>query len=344
MIVAQKSTRPAHRKFYTVAGRLLCLEALEQWSLSLFERFFAGFYFNLRADDLQRNPDATIRIHAVEALPETPPDIESFEIASGGVCLHGLDSYYLLESNSLAHVTHATTPLVEVWIKRHVEHEPAALARLVFNTAMAALRRCQLFELHGGAVVEPESGAGVLIIGPSGSGKSTLTTQLAASGWGYLSDDSLLLYGTSAHVEACALRRVFSVTEKTIAAGMSARLENITTAPVPFDPEKRRFVPQDAFPDGARESCRPRVLCFPIITHESSSRARKLSQSEAMTLLLKMSPWACYDKRSAREHLGLLSSLTKQAVSFELLSGENLLGDPELTSQMFSSIVSDQGS
>jgi hypothetical protein len=204
---------------------------------------------------------------------------------------------------------------------------------LIFDASMTALRRCGLFELHAAGVVEPETGGGFLVVGPSGSGKSTLATQLASAGWRYLSDDSLLLRGSAELVEACALRREFAVTEQTVAAGVLEGFEELLKEPVPFDPLKRRFKPHAVFPRGFSESCAPRVLLFPLITNVPESRALRLTQAETMRRLLRMCPWACYDRPAAATHLGLLARLARQAAGFELRAGLDLLGDAEYSSR-----------
>jgi hypothetical protein len=193
---------------------------------------------------------------------------------------------------------------------------------------MVALRRCGLFELHGAGLVEPETGAGFLFVGPSGSGKSTLATQLARVGWLYLSDDSLLLDERDAQVEARALRRAFALTEPTLEAGVMRGFEGCLSEPAPFDPLKRRFEPQSAFPGRFAEACRPTALFFPLVTREASSRVRALSQAETMRLLIRMCPWACYDRPAAKAHLGVLARLARQARGYELLAGLDLIGDP----------------
>ena len=199
---------------------------------------------------------------------------------------------------------------------------------------MVALRRCGLFELHAAGVVEPQSDGGYLVIGPSGSGKSTLATQLASAGWRYLSDDALLLRGGGAElVEACALRREFAVTQQTVAAGILEGFEDLLHEPMPFDPLKRRFKPHTIFPEGFSESCVPSVLCFPVITNEPASRSRRLTQAETMRGLLRMCPWACYDRPAAATHLGLLARLARQAAGFELHAGQDLLGDAGYASE-----------
>jgi hypothetical protein len=155
--------------------------------------------------------------------------------------------------------------------------------------------------------------------------------QLAASGWQYLSDDTLLLSGGAHDVEAWALRRVFAVTEPTLAASKLEGLDSLTTRPVPFDRHKRRFEPEELFPGGFAEACAPRALVFPVVTREPSTRAERLSQPATMARLLNMCPWSCYDPPVAREHLGLLSRLARQGVAFDLFAGRDMLGDFEKT-------------
>jgi len=41
--------------------------------------------------------------------------------------------------------------------------------------------------------------------------------------------------------------------------------------------------------------------------------------------LLRMCPWACYDKATAGAHLEVLGELARQADGFELLAGADLL-------------------
>lgn len=261
-------------------------------------------------------------------------------MAEGGRCHTDGRTYFFEVYGSLVRVEGRGATPVEVWINDAPESRTAtALARLVFNAAATALRRCGLFELHGGGVVEPATGAGVLFIGPSGSGKSTLTMQLAGAGWRYLSDDTLLLGGGASGVEAWALRRAFALAAPTIAASRLERLDSITTAPAPFDPHKRRFEPERLFPGGFNAVCAPRALVFPTVTRDAPTRAEKLSQAETMARLLKMCPWSCYDRPAAREHLGLLSRLARQCVAFDLSAGRDLLGDFERTAALAASFL-----
>lgn len=325
------SGRPALADTYAVAGRFVCVEATDPEAIELFRRFFAGWHFARLEASETRPPDALIRVNA--GAPPTPPTgLELFETAGGGLCRTDGQTYIFERQGSIVRADGEGRG-VEVWIGSGPDsRERAALARLVFEASMVALRRCGLYELHAAGVVEPRSGRGFLIAGPSGSGKSTLATQLANAGWRYLSDDALLLRDGVEAVEACALRRDFAVTEQTIAAGVLEGFEDLLKEPTPYDPLKRRFKPHAIFPEGFAEGCVPRMLFFPFITNEPRSRARRLTQAETMRGLLRMCPWACYDRPAAAKHLGLLARLARQAEGFELSAGRDLLGDAEFAS------------
>lgn len=338
-----QNERPAPASFYAVAGRFICVEAGEREAARLFRRYFAGWHVSALEGADGVEPDATIVVGS-GPVPAAPLGLETFETAGGGVC-HTDGRSYFFESNGSAVRVGAENPrLVEVWFGSNPEaRERAAMARLIFDASMTALRRCGLFELHGAGVVEPESGAGVLVVGPSGSGKSTLATQLAGAGWRYLSDDSLLLHTRGAQVEALALRRQFAVTEPTVAAGVLEGFEDRLSEPAPFDPLKRRFEPQEIFPDRFADACVPRAVFFPTVTHEPSSIARRLTQAETMRQFLRVSPWACYDKPAAASHLGVLAALARQATGFELRAGTDLLRDAAHASRFVRERVMEEG-
>jgi hypothetical protein len=331
--------RPAVASFYSVAGRFICVEADAGEAALLFRRYFAGWHVSAlegSAGAEAVEPDATIVVRA-GGVPAAPRGLEQFETAGGGLC-HTDGGTYFFESNGSAVRVGAESPRrVEVWFgSSPAARERAARARLIFDASMTALRRCGLFELHGAGLVEPRSGGGVLVVGPSGSGKSTLATRLAGAGWCYLSDDSLLLHVRDALVEARALRRQFAVTEPTVAAGLLEGFEDLLAEPAPFDPLKRRFEPQEIFPDRFADACVPRAVFFPTVTHEETSRARRLTQAETMRQLLRVCPWACYDRPAAAAHLGVLAGLARQAAGYELRAGTDLLRDAAYASGFIS--------
>jgi hypothetical protein len=322
------SERPAFADVYAVAGRFISVEFQDRQLAGLFRRYFSGWHVHPVVGDEPVHPDVRIRIRTDNSPPPLS-DLESFEVAQGGVCRTDEFTYFFENDESVVRADNHQPPTVEVWFGHcPTERESAAVARLIFNASMTAMRRCGLFELHSAGVVTPD-GAGVLIIGPSGSGKSTFATQLAAAGWDYLSDDTLLLYRESEVVHACALRRVFALRDETFSVSRIGDLKSLTTETAPFDPLKKRFDPRSVFPARFREACEPRTLLFSQVTQEPKTRTRPLSRSETMAQLIRMCPWACYDKPSAQTHLNVLAALARQARGFELLAGTDLFGNAE---------------
>lgn len=334
---AAKHLEPAFAVYYTVAGRFICVEADDEHSSDIFRRYFEGWHVAALPRDRRSRADATIRVRVNEKSPGVPRGLESFDVAAGGVCHTDGQTYYFVSRDSAIRVLGDQPARVEVWIgESRASRERAALARLVFNASMTAMRRCGLFELHASGLVEPDAGGGLLFVGPSGSGKSTFATQLAGAGWQYLSDDALLVSRGEEGVEARALRRVFAVSAPTVAAGVLAGYEDLLTEPVSFDPLKRRFEPQAIFPGSFSDVCVPHTIFFPFITGERASESRRLTRAEAMARLIRICPWACYDKPAARAHLDVLTRLTQQTRAFELLAGTDLLGDPNEVARFIS--------
>lgn|SRR5574341_269762 len=326
--VTQHSDRPAVASTYAIAGRFISIECPDEDSAKLFRHYFSGWHVTpvSDADDIQ--PHVTIVVRG-GAPPNAPARLPPFEVAEGGICHTDGTTYFFQNNSSAVFAGNSDSPRIEVWIGRtEPTRERKALARLIFNAVMTAMRRCGLYEVHAAGVVAPD-GTGILITGPSGSGKSTFATQLASIGWQYLSDDSLLIYENESMIEAHALRRVFAVTGSSVATTPELDRQLADTIVEPFDPNKRRFEPGVVFPNRFAARCTPRKLFFSCVTEEPSTRSRSLSPADTMKQLLRMCPWAAYDKAVAVAHLQVLARLAKQAVGFELLAGRDLLGDPE---------------
>lgn len=334
---AQHFEKPAVAQGYAIAGRFISVESTDLESAQLFRHYFADWHVSPIPTGEDFQPDATIVVKT-NTPPRAPSHVPSFEVAEGGVCRTDASIYYFQSNGSVVSVQGETPDRVEVWI---TPNEPGrdsrALARLVFNAAMSAMRRCGLYELHSAGVVSP-GGEGILVIGPSGSGKSTLATTLASAGWQYLSDDTTLLYENDGRVKAHALRRLFALKDASRSTASQAALQSAASTVVPFDPLKKRFEPSVVFPSRFTRSCTPSTLVFSQISNEAKSRARRLSPAQSMARLLRMCPWACYDKSVAASHLNILARLARQANGFELLAGEDLLNDPDFAGRFLSEL------
>ena len=300
MQVIQVFDRPAPQAFYAVAGRLLFIESSNLQLRKLIELLFAGWQLT-PVSIAERSPDIRIRFFCGDNKPDIPEQLNQFEIAGGGQCYTGSGQLYLALRDALVHLTESQPVSVDVWFGEIPDVDDPRLATVMSFAVCAALRRFGMFDLHSAGVVDGDD-RGVLIVGPSGSGKSTLALQLALAGWGYLSDDELLLSLVDAQVEARGFRNFFAVSN-------GARGKHC------FEPNGARRVSQTS----------PGLVLFTRVNGAVESEFRKLTQAEAMTRLIRACPWATYDISISVANLAVLSALARQATAYELFAGRDLL-------------------
>jgi hypothetical protein len=321
-----ESTDLIERMTYLVADRTIVVEAHDSWSARMIEELFARWYLSPVSESEATSVAAAIIIRSGVPSPRIPRTWPQFKIAGGGICFTDGKSSYIEIGNSVI-VLGNPEQAVEVWSDGTLDLPSEALTRLVSYALAAALRRAFLFELHSAAVVDPESGQGVLIIGPSGCGKSSLTVQLATAGWSFLTDDVLVLGRSGVEVKAWPVRRCFAITEDTISASHFLSAHTVLDySPVQAD-AKKRFMPHHVFDAAFNGECIPRKLFFSELTGGNHSQVLRLSASETMARLIRMNPWSCYDRTTAATHLAMLAALVKQSTGYALLAGKDLL-DP----------------
>ena len=305
MEVIQVSDRPASQA-YSVAGRLLFIDCHDRRLRSLIEVLFAGWQLT-PVSFPDRSPDIRISFTCDTQVPAVPPDLVQFEIADGGQCYTGDESFYLTLQGALVQLQKADPITVTVCLPRLPEPGDPLLARVASFAVCAALRRFGLFDLHSAGVVAPDDDKGVLIIGRSGSGKSTLALRLAMSGWSYLSDDEVLLSEVDGAVEARGFRSFFAVT--------TSHASQLKTC----------FEPETVLGSKRRAFASPGLLLFTRLSGEEQSQLSKLTQAETMMRLIRACPWATYDTAIAGANLEVLSTLARQASAFDLFAGRDLL-------------------
>lgn len=333
-------SQSTERLIYGVADQTIVVDAQDHWAAKVIRELFSGWYLTPESRTRELMPSPAIIISSSAKPPEIPRSCPQFEIAGAGICFTEGETSYIDIEGSIIAIGQPGNMAVEVWTNGRLESQSPVLTRVVTYALAAALRRRRLFELHSGAVTNGESGQGVLIIGPSGSGKSTLTVQLATAGWHFLTDDVLLLSEEGGSVRAWPLRRCFAITSDTLAASNflrgSASLNQLGAEGAEQIKEKKQFLPHRVFDSEFREQCLPRALFFSQISGEERSQVSRLSSAESMARLIRMSPWSCYDRTTAAEHLAALSALVKQSTGYSLLAGKDLL-DPACAKELISS-------
>ena len=322
--LVQTATQAALISHFTIAGRLLRIEALGDWAAQWVASYLNGFHLSRTTAAAAAS---TLRVGRA-APPPLPLALQSFAI-NHGVCHTDGTQYFLIVDESLVVIHAPEARLVEVWFgsTEHARH-PVALVNVFSYGLQAALRRAGVYDLHAAGVVAPATGGGALFVGASGSGKTTLTLRLAESGWRYLSDDMVVLRETEAGLEAEGLRRLFAVAELSVAASRLPQLGAALGTPVASDPNKRRLEPEAVFPEGRALACRPRVLFFPEVTNKPETEVDALTARAAMQQLVRFCPWATYDRHAAADYLRVLARLANQCRSYTLRAGRDLLHDP----------------
>jgi hypothetical protein len=309
---------------YRVAGGSLVVETRDAWTAEAIDALFPGWYLTPDAPSAGRAATPAITLETGATHTRIPGGLTGFAVAGGGTCYTDGRASYIAIDGSMVSIGLPDRADVEVWLDGPLPLQSPALTRLVTYALSAALRQRGRFELHSGAVQDPRSGAGVLIAGPSGSGKSTMTVHLAAAGWPFLTDDVVLLGQDADGVAAWPLRRRFAITDDTYAA---SRFLQARTALEDLDVQegKRPFAPHDVFADGFRDRCVPGVLLFPALSGAAHTDVDRLAAGETMARLIRMSPWSCYDRATAPDHLALLSALTRQVTAYAIRAGRDLV-------------------
>jgi hypothetical protein len=187
------------------------------------------------------------------------------------------------------------------------------------------LRHRGFYILHAASVLDT-AGRGLLISGTSGSGKSTLAIGLIRHGWGYLSDDAVLLRLQPHGVEASAGRKPFYVDAAAAPAYVGLPLGEEKADLV--GGYRRQVHIEEAYPEQYVPSCLPRVLLFARIVPRAQSTLLPMDQGSALRNLLAQSGPQLFDRDTMAQHLEVLRCLLQQTVIYELQAGLDLYYQP----------------
>ena len=321
--------RPATKLFYSVAGRTVLINTYDDWSTTAVSRLLAGWFLTALPSQTQVSHAISVSVRCGVAPPQVPVDLPHFEITNGGTCYTNNETYWVTFDRSLIVFGGGRDSEVNLWVDQPYDIASYKVAQLLSHALSPALRRCNIFEIHSAGVTVPGGKDAIMITGPSGCGKSTLTAQLASRGWGYLSDDILLLHETGQEIEARAFRRFFALTADTM---MAVNLPQ--SMPEKTGGLKERVTPQEHFDKDPIQCAVPRAIIFPSLTGELRSRTNSLTAAESMRRLLRLCPWASYDKPTSAVHLRVLGTLANTTTAFELFAGRDILDDSKIAAEV----------
>jgi hypothetical protein len=279
----------------------------------------------VRTDALGGKPCLRLSVNARNNGVRVPATAREMFRADGFCGLESGKDFYLTDGASLFHFQ-GDTKHGDVLLAPSFFSKPPLLQRNFWAfTLIKLLRPFGIYSLHAAGVVTKE-GLGILITGEPGSGKSTLTIGLIRRGWGYVSDDAVLLRLQPEGVAALACRKNFYVNAD--AAGNYADLPLGEHVPDALGGQRRRVHIEEAYPAQHIVRCIPRVLLFPRIVRQTHSALLPLDRATAMRSLLVQSGPQLFDRATMTQHLEVLKRLLYQTEAYELQAGLDLYHDP----------------
>jgi hypothetical protein len=271
-------------------------------------------------------PAQEVRHHVSIRLHDetrTPPSAARAVFHAGGFTALQLgESLYLTNDSSLFHLR-CGSGLGDAYLAPSFFGTRETLQSNFWSFGLLKLLRpIGLFSLHAAALVTP-AGQGILVIGPSGSGKSTLALGLIRHGWGYLTDDAILIRRVVNRIRASALREHFYIDASAAFRNCDLPLDDVV--PDKEGRDRRRVHLQDsAFCAHRRYDCIPELLLFPRIVPQESSVLLPIDRGTALKHLLEASGPQLFDRQTMEQHLAVLKQLLGQTTSFELRAGLDL--------------------
>ncbi len=170
--------------------------------------------------------------------------------------------------------------------------------------------------VHAAGVVSPDGGAW-LLVGDAGVGKSTTCANLVGSGWGYLSDDQVVLQGGPAGVSVEGWLRPFHLDAGSPKGGGGKGRVEVSAATLG--------------PGRWHQSAPLHGFLFPVLRPMGSTELVPISPAQTFAGLVRQAPWLLARRRAAGEMVRLLRSMVLTHAGYRLRLGRDThQGGPRL--------------
>ena len=200
------------------------------------------------------------------------------------------------------------------------------------------LRARGWFPLHAAALTRGEHG--VLISARSGSGKSTAALSLVRNGWGYLSDDTVLLRPEGDQITAYSFRRDFCVDPDT--AAHFPELHNSEWPPALSNSSKWQIDMDQVYPGQSAATCTPRLLVLPNLVDAPESRVEPVGPKPVLEQLISQGAFFLAPNSDvADRHLAALRRLIDQSRMYRLHAGRDALDEPRTLHALLAPLLED---
>lgn len=181
--------------------------------------------------------------------------------------------------------------------------------------AILRLRQHNRYYVHASGVVN-RKGSAFIFVGESGSGKSTLAFALARAGWSMLGDDGVVLepLDDTTLVHGWRSHSMISASLSTAFPELRGRESEAMAG------DERERIPLDIPHVG-----HARLGALVFIRQGANGSLRRCGQSDALTALIRQSPWVLLGDASSREHFEALGRIAGSVPSFQFVHGHNEL-------------------
>jgi hypothetical protein len=181
--------------------------------------------------------------------------------------------------------------------------------------AILRLRQHNRYYVHASGVVNGK-GSAFIFVGESGSGKSTLAFALARQGWSMLGDDGVVLEPLEDTTLVHGWR-----SQSLISASLSSAFPELRDRrSEAMAGDERERIPLDV-----PHVNHARLGAMIFIRQGSKGSLRRCGQSDALTALIRQSPWVLLGDASSGVHFEALGRIAGSVPSFEFVHGHTEL-------------------
>ena len=191
----------------------------------------------------------------------------------------------------------------------------AARQSLARVGAILRLRERDRYYVHASGVVD-RKGSAIIFVGESGSGKSTLSFALARRGWSMLGDDGVVLESLADTTLVHGWR-----SRTLISAGLSSTFPELRgRESEAIAGDERARIPLDV-----PQVSHARLGAVVFIRQGANGSLRSCGQADALTMLIRQSPWVLLGDASSSRHFEALGRIAASVPSFEFVHGHDEL-------------------
>jgi hypothetical protein len=188
------------------------------------------------------------------------------------------------------------------------KHARQSLARV---GAILRLRQHGRYYVHASGVVS-HKGSAFIFVGESGSGKSTLAFALARLGWTMLGDDGVVLEPIDDSILVHAWR-----SQSLISASLSATFPELLGK----ESEVMTGDARNRIPIDAPHTRLARLGAIVFISQGKNGSLQRCGESDALTSLIRQSPWVLLGDADSGVHFEALSRIAGSVPIFNFVHG-----------------------